>query len=287
MSAIQGIKAYYSLFGSRGVWLAGMARLLGQSTQVDVTVEGIKHPVRVRLRTSDVQVLRQVLVIKEYDCDFAKPPAVIIDAGANIGLTSVFYTNKYPTAKIFAIEPESSNYELLKHNTALYPNVNAIQAALWNENKRITIVDPGMGHYGFQTKSEPTPDLNTGNRNVQGVTVDKLMSDFGLGQVDILKMDIEGSEREVFENASRWIDRVGAIVIELHDRMRPGCGESFSLASKCFKTLFQKGETLFVARAEYLIPEQLQPRETRDSYGSHLASAASGPPCKILKSLGS
>ena len=58
---------------------------------------------------------------------------------------------------------------------------------------------------------------------VEGMTVDKFMADYRLSRIDILKVDIEGAEREVFNDTSAWIGRVNSVIIELHERMKVGC----------------------------------------------------------------
>lgn len=100
-----------------------------------------------------------------------KSPRVIVDAGANIGLTSVFYSNKYPRAKIFAIEPEPSNFELLKKNTASYTNVVRIQAALLRENEPVGFFDPGAGFWGFRT-AESESESAVPRGYARGLTLD-------------------------------------------------------------------------------------------------------------------
>ena len=252
MSAVEAFEAYYRLFGFRGVLLAAKARSLHQQTEVTIATPGVKHPVHLRLRTSDVGVFRQVLVTREYDAEFRKNPCVIIDAGANIGLTSVFYANKYPDATIISVEPESSNFEILKKNTELYPNITAVHAALWKGNGQISVVDPGQGHYGFRTVESADAARPANRRNpVPSVTVDHLMEVYGLKFVDILKIDIEASEKEVFENSAGWIERVGVVVVELHDNVKAGCSRSVYLATKDFQLEWRKGETVFLAKEEY------------------------------------
>lgn len=254
MSAVQAIKGYFGLFGVRGVVLATKARLLQKWIETEVNVHGIKYPVHLRLRTTDGSVFRQIFVNREYNCDFCKSPSVIVDAGANIGLTSVFFANKYPEAMIVAIEPEYSNFQMLKKNVAPYVNITAIHAALWKDDCEIDLVDPGVGHDGFQTLEISDHGIGYANSNhVCGVTIAKLMHDFCINHIDILKIDIEGSEKEVFDYSMPWINRVGVIVIELHDELRVGCARSLYLASRDFDVEWRKGETVFLARREYVM----------------------------------
>ena len=69
------------------------------------------------------------------------------------------------------------------------------------------------------------------NGKVTAVTIDSLMQAYGLNHVDVLKIDIETSEKELFlKNYERWLPKVRMIVIELHDWLRPGCSRAFFAA---------------------------------------------------------
>lgn len=78
----------------------------------------------------------EVITWNMYATRLHQSPRVIVDAGANIGLTAVYFANQFPAARILALEPESSNYALLCKNTAAYP-----QAALWSSTATLDLVD--------------------------------------------------------------------------------------------------------------------------------------------------
>jgi FkbM family methyltransferase len=249
MSILRGVKSAYSLFGTYGLLLVAKTRLLRQAMEVKVSVSGLTFPVHVRLRTTDVSLLSEMMEDAEYDIDLPTPPRVIVDAGANIGLTTVFFANKYPQARIIAVEPELSNFNLLKKNAEPYPNITCLRAALWKNNTKIELSDPGLGHWGFQATEKPVAGGPTASpTEVPGITVDALMKQFGINYLDFLRMDIEGAEQEVCEHTSSWMDKVGVIGVELHDRLKPGCSRSFYLATKDFDWEFRKGETVFLGR---------------------------------------
>ena len=77
-----------------------------------------------------------------------------------------------------------------------------------------------------------------------GLTVDAILRDAGQNRVDLLKIDIEGAEREVMSSSANWIDRVGVLMIELHDDIKPGCSEAFRSATRHFSPEVVKGETI-------------------------------------------
>jgi FkbM family methyltransferase len=248
MGLRQGFDLYYNLFGTAGLFLVARSRLSGGKTEVAVSVPGILYPVYLRVRTTDIGVCHEILIRRLYDYKLPATPKVIIDAGANIGLTSVFYANAYPGARIIAIEPEESNFRMLIKNTSFYPRIEPVNAALWGENCELDLCDMERGHSAFQTKDRPAS--RTANRaRVRGITLDKLISELGVDFVDLLKIDIEGAEIEVFADAARWIDKVGVIAIELHDWLRPGCDNSVSRASKGFDLRAKNGETTYFSKA--------------------------------------
>lgn len=184
----------------------------------------IYKPLIIRKNTSDYTVFRGIFVLGEFNIQTKVKPKLIIDAGAYTGLSSLYYSSKYPQAKIIAIEPEDSNFEILEKNTANISNISRIKAGLWYKNASLKVLDTNNGKWGFKVMEvrESSP------YDVKSVTVDKLLANSGFNEIDILKLDIEGSEKELFtENFESWINKVNVIVIELHDRIRPGCSEAF------------------------------------------------------------
>jgi FkbM family methyltransferase len=254
VSLRQGLQLYYSLFGTPGLLLAARARFLAQDIEIGVAAPGILHPVYLRVRTTDIGVCGEVLVRRLYNCEFHSAPALIVDAGANIGLTSVFFANKYPDARIVAIEPEASNFRMLQKNTAPYPNIKTMKAALWNENCELELFDPEEGHSAFQMRRGSSSGGMAPSNRVQARTVDEIMSELGISSIDLLKVDIEGAEKEVFTDPRRWIDRVGTIAIELHPSMRPGCEQTVEQATGDFDVKWSAGETNYLTRANAARP---------------------------------
>lgn len=281
MSVLEGVRSYHSLFGFPGLYLVAKARLLRRPIEVKFSAPGFRDPLHLRVRTSDISLFQEILINMEYDWELARSPKVIVDAGANVGLTSVFYANKYPDAKIVSVEPEPSNFAMLKKNTASYSNIVTVQAALWKENTELNIFDPGQGHWGFQTGDVRESAAVEKQRPVHGTTVDKLMEDNGIGYIDLLKVDIEGSEKEVFEHSLRWIDRVGVIVIELHDRFKTGCSESVHSAAKHFECEWQRGETTFLLRKEYVVGAPSPAHVAAPSSGASRSRSRCKLPLKI------
>jgi FkbM family methyltransferase len=240
--------------GFSGLRCAIKAKVTHSTVYFQLKRQDCKYPFHLRIPSSDVPTYQQVFINQEYDFLVAAQPKVIVDAGANIGLVSIYFANKYPDAKIIAIEPEQSNFELLKENVSPYHHIIPIQAALWNKNEEINLIDPGFGKWGFMTETKHPPENLPGTtcHTVMAMTIDKLMKDYSLTKIDILKVDIEGAEREVFSDTSSWIEKIDSIIIELHERFKAGCNLSFYCGSNGFDNQWAQGENVYLSRGNYL-----------------------------------
>lgn len=174
----------------------------------------------VRPGTADMAIYDQI-VLQPYlprDRKFSS----IIDCGANIGLTARYLNSAYPTATLIAIEPDARNFDMLVANTSDRPNIRCVRAGIWPTLGHLDLQEEGLRYSSFQTKKA---NAETG---LEAVTITEIMRRFDLPRVSLLKIDIEGSELELFSGAdTSWIERIDAIAIELHDSWRPGCGDAF------------------------------------------------------------
>lgn len=212
------------------------------------------HTVWVRPGTTDLLTFRQILLGGEYDFAVPMPePEVIVDVGANIGLSAVWFATRFPSARILCIEPDPDNFAVLELNIAPYPRVSAERAALWSSRSTLRLVDPlNEGGWSMQTR-EAYGTRGPGRELVQGITMRDLFDRFGLERVSLLKVDIEGAEQKVFSDPDLhcWLDRVQAIAIELHDRFRPGCAETFfSAVHEDFAVRYLSDNTLLLSRRD-------------------------------------
>lgn len=239
---------YWNRFGlMKGSHL--LANIASKQRYMQLHMPHYKSPVLARPDTSDIPVFEQVFIDREYD--FPLPdlnPKLIIDAGANVGYAAVFFAHRYPDARILAVEPETSNYELLVRNTAPYANITPINAALWNKTGHVTIDNPTSEKWTFRVR-----DISpTSSSAVEALTVQDLLSIADAEHIDIFKLDIEGSEKELFEsNSEVWLDHVAVVMIELHDQFVTGCSNAFYRAVSRYKfNQFVRGENLILIKYE-------------------------------------
>jgi FkbM family methyltransferase len=213
----------------------------------NIRVPGILHPLTLRKGTSDYETFYQAIVHSQYKFNYGINPRVIIDGGANIGLASIALKNMFPEAFVIAIEPDPENYAQLQENVKAYKNISTLKAGLWNKKALLSVTDKyNVGKWGMVT--EEVEEMAPGVINT--VTIMDIMEQFNIEQVDLLKLDIETAERELFSSDyETWLPRVKAIVIELHDFISSGTAKPFFLAiNKTFRDyrFFQLGENTII-----------------------------------------
>jgi FkbM family methyltransferase len=223
-------------------------------TGVEAVVHSRHVPAPLHVRPADLPLYGQIIERAAYALPWSRAPRVVIDAGAHIGFTAIYLAHHYPQAQIYSLEPAASNFRLLRTNAAFYPQITPIHAALWNEATELDVVTSNRqmhpGTFRTLAPTAATPFQITGQ--VTATTVPHLLADYNIDFIDLLKVDIEGAEKEVLAEAEAWIERVGVIIMEPHDRFHPGCTEAFLNATRAFDLHWQQGEHLIAARREFV-----------------------------------
>jgi FkbM family methyltransferase len=185
----------------------------------------LKQPITLRCIRADMQSFINTFIDAYLEKKpFLKDVNFVIDAGANIGYTAVLYATWWPNATIVSIEPDTENYELTVLNTKNYPNIKVIQAGLWYSNAMLTI-EAGQED-GFVVREVKLENTNAQNLT-KAISIDEIMQQHKISQIDFLKMNIEGSEKEVFSNNYKnWLPHTKAMLIELHDGKNAGCSKA-------------------------------------------------------------
>ncbi|GAB4165204.1 MAG: hypothetical protein Fur0032_01800 [Terrimicrobiaceae bacterium] len=213
---------------------------LRKRTEMDVILGG--QPVRVRTGTTDLEVAAHSFLRREFDQLPLSDPRTIVDAGANIGASSMALARRFPDARVLAIEPDPANFSLLVHNCRPFPSITPIQAALCATDGEVTLFGESGREWGF-TITQERGDIKV---TVPGLSFETLLREHHIDRVDFLKLDIEGAERDVMAHSAGWIDKVGAISAELHDGAAPGASRAFYLATARWTVLKKFGEKIFV-----------------------------------------
>lgn len=214
-----------------------------------VNVRKIAHPVTLRWKTSDRMVFDQIFGRAESvlpDIPKSYSPKTIIDLGANIGFTSVAYANLFPESLIIAVEPESDNFEMLTLNTRYYPTIKLLKKCVWPVKTQLKLADANAESWSFQFSPDGV------GPSVETTTIPEIIEDFCLDGIDILKIDIEGGEKDLFgSNTAGWVKRVEFILVEPHERYAAGCTSKIKSAlAATHKQLSSSGEYLVFQRRD-------------------------------------
>jgi FkbM family methyltransferase len=226
-----------------------------------ISVPGLGHRIWLRPLASDVYTFFEILVDGQYefstfpqskrltsdagDIHMAKPP-LIVDCGANIGLSSIWLATKFPHARIYSIEPDPENFRALTKNTAEYRNIIPINAAIWDTHTQLYLGNIDAPPNARQVNESAPPEGSV--CTTQAVTVEEIMQGADAERAMIVKVDIEGAEACLFRSNTDWLDRVDLLIIELHDWMLPGQRSSQTFLRRISRGDFevaQNGENFF------------------------------------------
>ena len=168
---------------------------------------------------------------------------LIIDGGANIGASSIWFATRYPAAHVVAVEPAPDNVALLHRNTAPF-DVDVWEAGLGPVEGERILVDTGYGQASYRTMAGQQ------GKTVRIVTLNQILCDKDPARYEpfILKLDIEGGEAGMFDSDSNVGSHFPVIIIELHDWMLPGEKSSASFLRfhvESGRDFLQNGENSF------------------------------------------
>jgi FkbM family methyltransferase len=141
---------------------------------------------------------------------------IILDCGANIGTETTRFRQFHPDAMIISIEPEKKNFDILALN-ASGPKHVLVNAGLYNKPAKLRIVG-GANNEAFRVE-----EVFGDSYDIEAVSIEHIVRQQNLMSIDILKLDIEGSEQWLFdETADHWISMVKVIICECPDNDAPG-----------------------------------------------------------------
>ena len=230
-SSSKRVLRYISRLGLRtGLQAARMHTRPG--SVVRMRLAGIKYPVWARAGTSDVETFEEVFLLRQYDLPFAGfEPAHILDLGANIGYASVYFAARWPQARILAVEPAAGNLGLLDKNTRPWDRITCLQAAVWSHPSWVQVANPKDAPNAFRM----CESHDSRKENIPAYTISQLIERLGCRRLDLLKIDVEGAEAGIFQDGTAWLDRVKVLIIELHDRIVPGCAQALYRALQGYR----------------------------------------------------
>ncbi len=193
------------------------SRFAPSGQQFTVVTPLAEHPLVFRSDTSDTNVFSQIFIHREYRClDEVRHAGLVVDCGANVGYSSAFFLSRFPEAHVIAIEPDPDNFEVLRTNVRPYGSrCTPLRAAVWSSSDGL-VQSPRQAGTRQEWAVKVRPAEGGEEPTVASIDLPSLLRDSGYDRISILKIDIEGSERDVFASDTGWLDRVDNLVIELH-----------------------------------------------------------------------
>jgi FkbM family methyltransferase len=255
-----------SLLGWRGAVTCKLMELTGVELRKNGQIvrlwpkQPLPQPIYARWGTSDVVCFKCIFHWDDMrGLEIGEDVRWVIDAGANVGYASVWLAHRYPKATVIAIEPDPENFSMLLRNTSgLKDRIRCLHAGLWGTECRMimsmnTFRDGGA--WSKQAVAITGEDKETPPAvSVPCVTLDGIMKTYGISRIDLLKIDIEGAEVNVFQAGGDWVEATSSLLAELHD------DTGYGSAHEAFRALTQdRFEVLPVGEKWLAITRKLIP----------------------------
>jgi len=202
-------------------------QVIFKKTEYEVSIPEIAHPLIGRYGGSDILVLGQVFIGREYEAlSISKDFGLVIDCGANVGYSAAYFLSKFPGSVVIAIEPDPDNFRILKRNLAPYgERARVLQKGIWSRPARLKISESKYRD-GRAWSKQVIECEATDPEGLDGIDIGSIIAEFGEGGVSILKIDIEGAEAKVFAEDCSWLENVETLAIELHEDSMFGNGRA-------------------------------------------------------------
>jgi FkbM family methyltransferase len=191
----------------------------GQTINLPAGITGA--PLSLRKSKSDIDAFYKIFAWKEYQLPSNFLPGsvqTIVDLGSNIGLSVFYFASQFPNAKIIGLEPDQENYKLLEANTKHISRCTLLNGGIWNRRASLKIENPNDRPDSYRLCECPpgTPG------SLSAYNIPALLEIYNLQEIDLLKVDVEGAEVQLFSNGCEaWLPKVHTLVIELHgDQIR-------------------------------------------------------------------
>ncbi|HME88321.1 MAG TPA: FkbM family methyltransferase [Chthoniobacterales bacterium] len=219
------------------VGFQNMLKILVRSRSLRFTADMVRQPPTsslARLRwsgrdifyrsgTADPFVLYQVLLRSGKKAEYYVPPTlrpkIILDIGSNIGASIIYFHEQFPDAKIFGFEPHPDTFRILQQNVGHVRGVTVFNYGLGATQQRVSVQADQVNFGAFNTRGHfkdrgyPAVPVECEVRRLDGV-----LREIGIAQLDLIKIDCEGAEADVFSTLpDEILNQCQWIVGEFHD----------------------------------------------------------------------
>jgi FkbM family methyltransferase len=210
---------WYLCFHYEGRWCSRYSRPAPEHI-IELNYRG--RQLRFPLTAGYAGTLNGVFLDDEYSVAevLDSPPKRILDLGANIGMAAATLAAQYPEAEFVFVEPDPRNLDRLRKTIRW----NGLKGTVFS-----SAVAAKSGRLLLRIGEDPTCSaLETSQMHdlpnrveVEACTVNELLQHVGWHAVDLVKIDIEGTEEELLTRNNHWLGRVGSLILEIHPSCSP------------------------------------------------------------------
>ncbi|OJJ16604.1 hypothetical protein BKI52_32335 [marine bacterium AO1-C] len=182
----------------------------------------------IRHASSDLAVYHDIFLRKIYDpitrliAGYKHPVRSVIDGGGYNGFSSIYFAQKFPQAQVYAIEPSPSNFQLLEKHLEMNQinSVHPICKGLWSTPGKLSLTNEGIKEQEWEISTQWTTEHKTNTHIVDTITIPELMELHQIENIDLLKLNIEGGEKALFEDqeiTKQFLPKVNFMIIQVHE----------------------------------------------------------------------
>lgn len=157
----------------------------------------------------ELGLCKEICIDEEYAIPESISPKKILDLGANVGMSMMYFATKFPDAAIVSVEPDPSTYEVLKKNAVQFPQVTVYNAAVAREEGELTF-------YRHKNRHVSSSFFRRSDEDEEIIVKTRAFKDLIKDGVDVLKIDVEGEEFRILRDFDDW-NKIGVITGETHE----------------------------------------------------------------------
>jgi FkbM family methyltransferase len=165
---------------------------------------------------ADAFIHSEIFEHQYYRLPLQAAPKTILDLGANIGLSAIYFARLFPHAELACVEPEPDNLRVLHKNFRMNSVRAAVFPAAIDADDGRVVLELAERDYGHRIAARPQCAAAESTVEVETISVPTILRRLSWERIGLLKVDIEGHEAALFGRNYDWLDRVDAMCIEWH-----------------------------------------------------------------------
>lgn len=190
-------------------------------TLISVRCQELGGLIWIRPSSSDFSVLIQI-VEEMNEFNLKEIPDLIIDAGSNIGLSARYFEKKFCGVPIVGFEPDAGNFFVAKMNTSSRPFIHLENKGIWSHSCKLVLKNPSALPWAYEFQEIG----KNGELGIPAVSINELLKEYSDKENILLKLDVEGAEKEILIKNNLWISHVQWIFVEIHGPIEESIDEA-------------------------------------------------------------